>query len=188
MMTARSELAERDTPDLVVGRFVDLAYVESEDRVFLSVRDEAQRVDFWLTRRLARRLLAGFMELLGQTSHSASDAAARNRQEVLLFEQAEALSRRNATAADSNPLPSLPRKSGPYLLDRLDLRADSQQLILMLFNQEQEKARLLCSREHGFQLVGLLYDKICEAEWDIGEMAWLNRRSSMDIPHDRLLS
>ncbi|MGQ3046720.1 MAG: hypothetical protein ACT6Q8_17000 [Niveispirillum sp.] len=187
-MAEAPEAALTGTPDLMVGRFVDLGFVESEDRIFLSVRDDAQRVDFWLTRRLARRLLAGLMELLGQTSHSASDAAARNRQEVLLFEQAEALSRRNATAADNIPLPSLPRKSGPYLLDRLDLHADSQHLIMMLFNQEKEKARLRCSREHGFQLVGLLYDKICEAEWDIGELAWLNRRSTMDIPRDRLLS
>lgn len=187
-MIKASDPAQTATPDLMVGRFVDLAYVESEDRIFLSVRDDAQRVDFWLTRRLTCRLLAGFMELLGQTSNSASGAAARTRQEVLLFEQAEALSRRNATGSDTTPLPALPQKSGPYLLDRLDLRADSQQLALLLFNLDQEKARLLCTREHGFQLVGLLYDKICEAEWEIGELAWLNRRSTMDIPRDRLLS
>lgn len=161
----------------VAARHLDLRYDAAQDRLWLTARSDAEKVDLALTRRLTRLLLGGMLDLLMRTSDAVGRSSAAHRGDVLLFEHLAALDRQPA------PAPGIPaavadtgeKAAAPALVSRVDLSLRGDGLTLS-FWATAELARLRLPRDQAHLLLDVLIAKTREAEWDLAELAWMDRR------------
>lgn len=161
---------------------LDLRYDPAEDRLVLTARDASRRLDLALTRRLARGLLRGMIDLLMRTSPEVGRAGAGHREDVLLFEHAGALAALQATAVPMGEQQAIPPASAteqPVLLGRVDLNANQHSLTLMLVSLDQPVSVLVLPWEKAHQLLSVLLGKTKAAEWGFEELAWVDRQGQV---------
>lgn len=164
----------------VAARHLDLRYDAAQDRLWLTARSEGAAVDLALTRRLTRLLLGGMLDLLMRTSDAVGRSSAAHRGDVLLFEHLAALDRQPA------PPPAAPvagpesgeaaaNRPAPVLVGRVDLSLGADGFSLS-FWAATELARLRLPRDQAHLLLDVLVAKTRDAEWDLAELAWMDRR------------
>lgn len=175
-----------DAPPPIVGRHIDVAYILDEDRISLTVRGSDGGCAFWLTRRLCRALLNGLVDILSRTSSMVARAPTHSRTNVLLFEHAEALSRR-VRDGDQGAHQGLetPRQSpsiSVQLLQRIDLSAKGDEVSFSLMAGGSCRAVLPLTRDNAHQLAAILFDKAQSAGWALDDIPWLDRRSQVILP------
>ncbi|SEF84349.1 hypothetical protein [Marinobacterium lutimaris] len=105
-----------------------------EDRIRLvgNLDNGEPRVDFWLTRRLALRILGASDELVQHTSKRVSESPPEFRDATAQFEHEQARERMEVT---NQPIPATDSK-GPELLHRIDISHRNGRYQLRLFGQD----------------------------------------------------
>lgn len=162
---------------------LDLRYDPVEDRLILTARAAAGSLCLALTRRLTRLFLKALVDLLLRTSDTAARASERHRNDVLLFEHVDALSRALANRPDPGEGPA--EGAGALrqdvaqptaLLARVDLSVREGRLQLLLVGADGGQATLSLPRDIAHHLLWAAYEKTRAAEWDFAEFAWIERR------------
>lgn len=165
---------------------LDIRYDSSEDRLLLTARSGEGRADLWLTRRLARAVLGGLVDLLLRSNADAQRAALEQRNDVLLFEHLAALERHPVAAVPTAAATGAAPAAAPavaHLLQRIDLSVTAAGLELRLTGAATEAlAEFRMPRESGHQLLHALTAKCREAQWDFPEFDWIDRRANMVVP------
>lgn len=175
----------------VAATSLDLLYEMRQDRMLLTARTSVVGVDLLLTRRLTRALLSGLLDLMMRTSELVSRSGPEHRNDVLLFEHMEAVAR---VTGPANPVtraaPELAAEihaHAPILVEKVDVTTGSDLLRLSFHDGEGERAWIALPREKVHQFIAMLVSKCQEAAWDLGELAWIDRRAQIVIPADMRL-
>jgi hypothetical protein len=175
----------------VAATSLDLLYEIRQDRMLLTARTAEVGVDLFLTRRLTRALLSGLLDLMMRTSDLVSRSGHEHRSDVLLFEHMEAVAR---IAGPAEPVtrvtPDLAAEihsHAPILVEKVDVTTGANALRLSFHDGAGERAWIALPREKVHQFIAMLLTKCQEASWDLGELAWIDRRGQIIIPADTRL-
>lgn len=171
-------------PAALAARHLDLRYDLEADRLLLTARSDDAAIDFHLTRRLTRHLLSGILDLMMKTSDVVSRSSADHRTDVLLFEHASAL---EATSGPTQTPPAIlsaraQAASVPVLARRVDVDLNSEGMKISIWGDTHGQAWIHLAREQGHQLIEMLLMKAREAEWDLAELSWMDRRGQYSRP------
>lgn len=106
-----------------------------EDRIRLvgNLDNGQQRVDFWVTRRLALRILGASDQLVQQTSKRVSESPPEFRDATAQFEHEQA---RQRMEVSNQPIPTSTEHEMPSLLHRIDISHREGRFQLKLFSQD----------------------------------------------------
>jgi hypothetical protein len=182
-------------------RHLDLRFDPVEDRLALTMRDDARRIDFAVTRRVTRSLLRGIVDLMMRTSPLASRSAPEHRQDVLLFEHMEALGRGRPTVQESAPAATATVRASEgggttaaademaqSLLVRVDMSLSKEKLNLSLEGRDGVQAGIAMGRDQAHQLLHMLAEKANHAAWDFEETTWLVKRGQVVLSQSGAVS
>lgn len=141
---------------------IDVTYELEQDRVRLCLRNEQQRSDWWLTRRMVLRLLEGWLGKLEQVPLPAVEAAWMPKLTARSLDQEHALSLEfNALYRD----PQAPKaQDGGLLVKTIHLSVNPTESRLELVAGDN-KAALNLTRKESHTLVEALAQHARKAEW-----------------------
>ncbi|WP_432695125.1 hypothetical protein ACQUQP_11255 [Marinobacterium sp. YM272] len=139
-----------------------------EDRIRLvgNLDNGQQRVDFWVTRRLALRILGASDQLVQQTSKLVSESPPEFRDATAQFEHEQARERMDVS---NQPIPAPSGQDEPLLLHRIDISHRSGRYQLKLFSQDDpdEIAAVgVLTYDELHQILHLLHMGCDKLEWD----------------------
>jgi hypothetical protein len=178
--------------DGVAARHLDLRYDAVEDRLLLTARSDEEAVDLLLSRRLTRRLLGGMLDLLMRTSVAVGRSSGDHRGDVLLFEHVAALDRLPPPGAAPDPDRTKavggPGRRQPLLASRVDISLGPDGMRLSLWVGSSQTAWMQVPRDQAHLLLDMLLSKAREAEWDLNELGWIDRRGHYVRPGGVLAS
>jgi hypothetical protein len=106
-------------------------YAEDRIRLVGNLGNDQPRIDFWLTRRLALRLLDAGNQMVRKTSQRVSESPEEFKQALARFEHEEA---RQSMEVSAQPIPDTPENT-PELLQRIDVSHRNGRYQLRLFGQ-----------------------------------------------------
>jgi len=143
----------------------------AEDRIRLvgNLNNDAPRINFWLTRRLALRLLDAGNQMVQQTSRRVAESPMEFRQATARFEHEEARQNINAT---SQPIPESAATT-PELLQRIDLAHKDGHYQLRLFGQDDPDeiaAVSVLTYAELHQFLHLIYTGCSRLDWGAPEL------------------
>ncbi len=170
----------------VAATSLDLRYDLGQDRLVLTARTAAAGLELHLTRRLTRALLSGLLELLMQTSELVARCSFDHRSDVLLFEHLEAVSHAAASHVSTQAAAHVPAADivspAPLLVDRIDLTINAGVLRLSFHDGSREVAWINLLRPLVHQFIDMLLIKGREADWNLDELAWIDRGGRVVLP------
>ncbi len=139
-----------------------------EDRIRLvgNLDNGENRVDFWLTRRLALRILNASDELVQHTSKRVSESPPEFREATAQFEHDQARERMEVT---NQPIPESAEREGPELLHRIDISHRDGRYQLRLFGQDDPDnvaAAGVVTYEELHQVLHLIHLGAERLDWD----------------------
>lgn len=143
----------------------------AEDRIRLvgNLDNDAPRIDFWLTRRLALRLLEAGNQMVQQTSQRVAESPAEFRQATARFEHEEA---RQNMEVSTQPIPNTVTTS-PELLQRIDLAHKNGRYQLRLFGQDDpDEIAAVCVLTYPelHQILYLIHMGCEKLDWGLPEL------------------
>lgn len=173
---------------------LDLHHDPVEDRLVLTARGaEDDPVAMTFTRRLTRALLGKLTDLLMRSNEEVGRAPAEHRAEVLLFEHMSALS--EASRADASPDggeatagPKAPPPGTPVMVHRIDFTIRTAGIGIVLFDEASQRVSVGLTRAEAHRVLDMLVRKTREADWNLDEMDWLDRRRHIVVPDRVALS
>lgn len=170
-----------DATTLTVG------YDETEDRLLMTCRAAGgEAVTLLLTRRITRRLLAGFAGVLARSSPTLGRTPAELRAEVIVLEHLGALAGAGAVLPEAGPPGP---EAGPAadggrpaikLVTKVDLQTLPDRFLLVFHDAESALVRLAARRPEFHRLLSLLDRHAAAAEWSIrGDAGWLGQTEAV---------
>ncbi len=189
-MPSQDERPQRSDPLMKATR-LDIRHNPYEDRLVLIASGAgAAPAALALTRRLTRAIIGKLIELLMNSSPDISRTAAAHREDVLLFEHVAAVSSAQADPASGGGAPTEPPPPEPEstLLIRVDFTPTAPGLVMRFSDAAGPRCELALSRTQVHQLLSILARKAREAEWDFGELGWIDRRMHVVVPEGSSVS
>lgn len=171
-------------PAALAALHLDLRYDIEADRLLLTARSDERGIDFHLTRRMTRHLLSGTLDLMMKTSDVVARSGPDHRADVLLFEHTSAL---EVTPGPTPTPPAIMQAQVqaallPVLARRVDIELNREGMKLSLWGATHLEAWIHLARGQGHQLIDMLLLKVREAEWDLAELSWMDRRGQYIRP------
>lgn len=178
---------------------LDVRYILLEDRLGLTLRSDSDSVEMLVTRRMTRAVLAGMIDLLMRSSREVAAAPGESRNDVLLFEHMAAAAgwkRMEGPAPEGGAVggsamagEGVRQTAAPAtLLVKADITVRQEVMHLLFQDTAGLRAEIDLPREKAHHLLSILREKSVQAQWDIGEMSWLDRRTHFVIPEGLRLS
>ncbi|MBV1788107.1 hypothetical protein KQ940_08570 [Marinobacterium sp. D7] len=152
-----------------IGAFT-FQFDQVEDRIRLvgNLDNGQQRIDFWLTRRLAKLLLDGGNELVQKTSRRVSESPSEFKDATAQFEHEQA---KAVLDASNHPVPT-GRGTEAKLLHRVDFSFKGGRYRLRLYthdNPETVAAVSVLTYAELHQILHLIHTGCEILKWDIAE-------------------
>ncbi|OYQ31768.1 hypothetical protein CHU95_21820 [Niveispirillum lacus] len=181
---------------------IDVRFVSEEDRLALTLRSDDDSLEMHVTRRMTRAVMLAMVELLMRSSREIGAAPAGNRTDVLLFEHMEAAAgwQRVEGSAQPGGLSDASQTAtvdiggvrqtaaGAALLTKTDVTVRDGNMQLHFHDREGARAEIELPRDKAHQFLSILREKSVQAQWDIQELSWMDRRSQVVIPEGVRLS
>ncbi len=181
---------------------IDVRFVPEEDRLALTLRSDTDSIDMQVTRRMTRAVMLAMVELLMRSSREVGAAPGESRTDVLLFEHMEAAagwqriegSTQPGGLADHAATATVEtagvRQSAAVaaLLTKTDVTVRQGNMQLHFHDRDGLQAEIELPRDKAHQLLSILREKSVQAQWDIHELSWMDRRSHFVIPEGVRLS
>lgn len=144
-------------------------YTEDRIRMVANLDNGGLRADFWLTRRLAVRLLDAGNQMVHETSRRVSESPAPFRQAAARFDHEEA--RQNMEVSTQ----SIPRSEAtrPELLHRIDVAHNQGRYRLRLFGEhDPDEVAAVCVLTYSelHQILHLIHAGGRKLEWGLPEL------------------
>lgn len=154
---------------------IGFGYDENEDRLVVTCADGKQAQPLLVTRRIARRLLQGFANILEVSSPAVSRAPAGLRHEVIALEHFSSL----AAVPEGQPGPADPGISPvslpPTLAIKVDVEVHPTLFRLVIGSVSEPLVTLSLTRGDFHKLLAAFDHWANVAEWNIqGDAGWLN--------------
>ncbi|GGB92355.1 hypothetical protein GCM10011352_18020 [Marinobacterium zhoushanense] len=152
-----------------IGAFT-FQFDQVEDRIRLvgNLDNGQPRIDFWLTRRLAKLLLDGGNELVQKTSRRVSESPSEFKDATAQFEHEQA---KAVLEASNQPVPTS-AETVPRLLHRVDFSFKGGRYRLRLFahdNPDEVAAVSVLTYPELHQILHLIHTGCEILKWDIAE-------------------
>ncbi|MBP7334404.1 hypothetical protein [Niveispirillum sp.] len=179
---------------------IDVRFIPEEDRLALTLRSDSESTELHITRRMTRAVMAAMVELLMRSSREVVAAPGENRTDVLLFEHMEAAAgwQRSEGSVHPGGLSTPAPTAGPdgvrqtaapaELLSKVDVTVEKGNMRLHFHDTAGIRAQIELPREKSHQFLSILRDISVFAQWDIKELAWMDRRSQFVMPEGARLS
>ena len=173
---------------MIKATSLSISYSETEDRIVVDASDGQNTTRLILTRRITRRLLSAFAQLLERSSLAMKRAPADMRSEVIALEHLSAVAQARQPAAGVPAKAARPPTSSPVVIAKVDVEV-TQRTFRAVFHSTQEPiASLTLSRPKFHHLLATLDRFAASAEWNIRDGAEWFGTSPIEIGKGRLVS
>ncbi|MEH6443255.1 MAG: hypothetical protein V7784_05090 [Oceanospirillaceae bacterium] len=154
-------------------------YDEVQDRIRLSgnLYNSGQEISFWLTRRLALRLLNAATGLVEKTSPSIVNTPLDHRSAMVLFEHENAKNinseavefGKKMTATDDDYITDSMSVSEPEILNRLDISFKNNRYSLSFFASSQDEAIAVSVIDYNqlHQILSIIHKGALKLDWGV---------------------
>jgi hypothetical protein len=161
---------------MIEATTITLSYSDHEDRIFLDCNDGTYLSRLVLTRRITRRLLSAFAELLEKSSIALTKAPADLRTEVIALEHLSAINQlQPKTAKEAGQSVSVLNNLGSLLVAKVDFHVTGQSFRLIFYSTVEAIVGLTLTRTDFHKVLAMLDQRATEAHWDIqGGTQWLS--------------
>ncbi len=167
-------------------------YNEVQDRILLSgnLYNDGQEVSFWITRRLALRLLNAAINLIERTSPAVTLAPLEHRSAMAMFEHQSAqltLSATTQLSADfivtkegSDTAATPEPKIAANILQRLDISCKNQHYKLSFYTSSTAGAVAVSSIDYNqlHQIISLIHRGAKALDWGVSDNLFLAANAS----------
>lgn len=181
---------------------IDVRFVPEEDRLVLTLRSDNDSVDMQVTRRMTRAVMLAMVELLMRSSREVGAASGANRTDVLLFEHMAAAAGWQRIEGPAQPGGLSPGSqsatvdtvgvrqtaAATALLTKTDVTVQQGNMQFHFHDRDGLRAEIELPREKAHQFLSILREKSVDAQWDILELSWMDRRAQIVIPEGVRLS
>jgi hypothetical protein len=160
---------------------ITLSYSEVEDRVFADASDGRITERLILTRRISRRLLSAFVNLLERSSATAKRAPLDMRNDVIALEHLSAVSQppEKGAPAKAGPNPAPVEVRAAVVLTKVDVQVLPRAFRLVFHSAREPVASLTINRLKFHKLLAALDRFATTAEWNIRDPSeWLDADKS----------
>ncbi len=164
------------------------AYDETEDRILLGCSNDSQSRRLLLTRRITRRLLSAFANVLKTSSRAVKQAPADLRREVIVLEHLASLSAEQPAAGGTVGAgdPAALADLGQALVWKVDVAVEPVLFTLSFHSTTAPLAALSLNRADFHKVLAALDHCALVAEWDVhAEAGWLGEAENVAASMER---
>ena len=154
-----------------------------QDRIQLTgnAKQVGQRVDFWITRKMASNLIAHSSKLLKDTSPLSKRVPQQSQQALHSLERDSAI---KSTAFEKKSIPATPEE--PTLMTKVDIKVYGKHLKLIFYNEDNVAIAISqLNRSEMHIIISMISDYAKKADWglDTAILEWPQRDAKPERTH-----